>query len=295
MSTSLPFHGEGTCTKCNRKAYFVQGKAAWCGYHSDKPLRGKLKTNPLKGENREAAYQRHLADVHAAAETRFDANVPATVMCSKMTMFQGQTPVFEPGFLNVFPNFKHQKQYGGFGCKSLSPKDIGPIDHGQPGLPVALNLENFHQFSKQFPGETDSDFRQAQVDAFNDPIPHRHKPTASAGPGKNKNIPRHWVWIRPETKERVVFGYKECRQFYCNYYERAVRELPDYKTLLSKLHAGVNLRICGFDGYMPDKSLEEHYLDESRPFGHELVLYTMLVHENDPAQWPWRKHKTEAF
>lgn len=42
-----------------------------------------------------------------------------------------------------------------------------------------------------------------------------------------------------------------------------------------------NLRICGYDAYevkenMKIEEYEECYLDISRPFGHELVLYTMF-------------------
>lgn len=44
--------------------------------------------------------------------------------------------------------------------------------------------------------------------------------------------------------------------------------------------------ICGFDGYPVAESLYHHYLDTSMPFGHELVLYTMLV-EADPKKFPW--------
>ena len=32
--------------------------------------------------------------------------------------------------------------------------NLGPIDHCEPGLPAAQNLENFYQFAKIFEGET---------------------------------------------------------------------------------------------------------------------------------------------
>ena len=40
-------------------------------------------------------------------------------------------------------------------------------------------------------------------------------------------------------------------------------------------------------------TIEDHYLDSSKPFGHELVLYTMLT--INPENYPWRKYKTEDF
>ena len=53
---------------------------------------------------------------------------------------------------------------------------------------------------------------------------------------------------------------------------------------------GFNLRIVGYDGYNVTMPLEEHYKDISRPFGHELVLYSMLKDE-----FVWRKFKTFDF
>jgi hypothetical protein len=48
---------------------------------------------------------------------------------------------------------------------------------------------------------------------------------------------------------------------------------------------GYNLNIQGYDGYNVTNILG-HYYDISRPFGHELVLYTLLT-EDDPLQYPW--------
>ena len=58
---------------------------------------------------------------------------------------------FEDGYLNVFPNYNHENRKDGYGCPSLSPMILFPVDHGQPVLPVAQNLENFHQGNKFYP------------------------------------------------------------------------------------------------------------------------------------------------
>lgn len=202
------------------------------------------------------------------------------------------------GFLKVFPNFKHQNRDDGFGCKSLSPKDMGPIDHGQPSLPIALNLENFHQGNKVFPSEVDQtdeekepleSFFVTQREMYLDPIPHRHKKEAV---GKNKNIPVYSIWERKD-HTLVKCSYFQSRQFYCTFYERIAPTLEDFKYLQNLLEKGYNLQICGYDGYEVTQSLEEHYKDISRPFGHELVLYTLLTAK--PEDYPWRKYKTEDF
>jgi hypothetical protein len=101
-------------------------------------------------------------------------------------------PEHHKGFLKVFPNFKHQGRKDGYGCKSLSPMYLGPVHHGQPGLPAAENIENFHQGSKCFEEETDEEGNPSEVYVENrlkfykDPIPHRHK---YHGKEKNKNTP----------------------------------------------------------------------------------------------------------
>lgn len=299
MSTKVEelvdYHGECICTraKCDKKAYFTQNGRALCGYCSQKLNRRPLPKNPQRARNLARAYDAHKASVDTAARTNAAAGKHGTVTCCKMTMFQGQQPVFVPGVANVFPNYKHKNRYGGWGMPELSPKSMGPVEHPQLGLPPAKNLENFHQFSKLFPGESMPDFRRSQKAAFRDPEPHRHKPQAlQQKAGANKNIPRCWIWTRADGTV-VRKSYIECRQFYCNYYDRFASESDDYPELVKALDDGTNLRICGFDGYMPDKTIMEHYLDDSRPFGHELVLFTMLTVPE--AKWPWRELKTEDF
>jgi hypothetical protein len=78
------------------------------------------------------------------------------------------------------------------------------------------------------------------------------------------------------------------------YYERATKQNPDFLRLQRLIDDGFDLRICGYDAYeVGDKTLEECYCDVSRPFGHELVLYTMLVAPEE--DWPWRKYVTFEF
>jgi hypothetical protein len=59
------------------------------------------------------------------------------------------------------------------------------------------------------------------------------------------------------------------------------------------LYNGYNLNIVGYDGFPIDSNvsplvdlLYKYYMDRSRPFGHELVLFTMLSLD-DSTQYPW--------
>jgi len=300
MSTSTSFYGEHQCQIskkdgdwCTNKAYYFHsqlGKLS-CGVHCKKEFRQELSKNPNAKEIRTDELKLHMESVHRSVKV----GTIGTITLEKMLMMKN--PKLKDGILNVFPNFKHNNRTDGLGLPNLSPKSIGPIDHGQKDLPIALNLENFHQGSKVFSDEVDSNgkvsssFYETQKLMFEDSVPHRHKSNA-----KGKNVPLFFVWKVGEVEHYLT--YIESRQFYCNFYERKVSVMPDFAYLVKLVKAGYNICLCGYDAYMPDRSLEEHYLDPSRPFGHELVLYTMLMFEInclDKSDFPWRLHKTFEF
>ena len=78
------------------------------------------------------------------------------------------------GWWPIFPNAKHGGRTDGAGCPSLSPKIMGPIDHGQPSLPPAQNLENLHQGNKVFPSEAvDSHGEATHVKDVHNSIVHK--------------------------------------------------------------------------------------------------------------------------
>ena len=307
------YFGETTCvaskrdgTPCGSKAYYTKNATGECvcGKHAKKAERTPLPKNPAAAANKQAEIDVHNSTCDAAAANNLASGNKGQVTCAKMRMMAAVELV--PGFINIFPNFLHKNRKDGVGLPSLSPKAIGPVAHGQPGLPDSLNLENFHQGNKVFPSEVESDpatgdgkrkptaaFYELREKMYLDPKPHRHKQAATSIGGKagdkNKNIPLFSVWVDKDGTEHQI-DYFTSRQFYCHFYERAVINNPDYKILLDKIGSGYNLRIVGYDGYAVTKTLMLHYCDTSRPFGHEMVLYTMLTAK--PEDWPWRKHKT---
>ena len=256
------------------------------------------------------------------------------------------------GWMNVYPNFKTNWQGIGLVMPELSPMSLGPVIHGQPGLPNSKNIENFHQFSKFFSKfETEEEYKVNRIKGYNDSKAHRHKFGKDAEPlipqekdekkeekkkrkrgekkdkkGKekkeskevgnknsNKNVPDYFVWIDKEGKENRLkgnSGYVESRQFYCNFYERLVIKHPQFLKLKELVAQGYHLQICGPDAKVMDNesgtedidntnqrsidNINVTYLNHKCPFGHERVLYTMLI-ESNPDNWPWRKHKTFCF
>ncbi len=71
---------------------------------------------------------------------------------------------------------------------------------------------------------------------------------------------------------------------YCHFYEQFALKDPAFAELKQMLERGYNMEIVGYDAFVPTEPLETHYLDDSRPFGHELVLYSLLKGEK-----PWSR------
>lgn len=293
------YFGETKCTasyksgprkgkQCQNQAYYIAGSYYRCGVHSKKDSRKQLPKNPRAAEIKALKLKQHLESVEETAKKNGGRG---KVISSKLRMYS--TPPYVSGYMNVFPNNRHQNRKDGYGCASLSPMRLGPVIHGQPGLPKARNLENFHQGNKVFPSEVDSDnkptkeFFQTQRAMYLDPKPHRHKKNATTGKKNGKNIPKYSVWIK-KNGDPVKCSYIESRQFYCTFYQRLTEETTDLANLRSLLKQGYNLNIIGYDGYRVTQDLEKHYLDDSKPFGHELVLYSLLVCR--PSEYPWLKH-----
>lgn len=281
--------------KCQNGAYYKLDNMLLCGVHSGgkkKDKRVELPHHPDEAKMKEKERVDHSLGCDKIASTNKENNKKGSVILYKMKMMKNVG--FMEGFINIFPNFKHGSRNDGLGLPSLSPKSIGPILHNQPDLPISLNLENFHQGNKVFPQEVDEkgqvkeEFFKTQKEMYEDDIPHRHKETSGGN-----NVPLYSLW---KDKEGLLhqISYFESRQFYCVYYERATIENLDFKKLKKMIEDGYNLRICGYDAYPVYKNnIEECYCDVSRPFGHELVLYTMLTYTEE--NWPWRKYKTFDF
>lgn len=290
-SETKVFYGTIKCQKCSRNlAYWLSQTSYLCGVCSKKDKqRVQLTKNKAEKQSfRNEELASHQKTIELAKESNKKNGKSGTLICSKMRMMKN--PELYQGFINIFPNFRHGSRKDGIGLPSLSPMSIGPIKHNQPGLPECKNLENFHQFNKVFADEIDEKgnvtklFFDRQLEAYNDPVPHRHKPNS-----KKKNAPVFSIW-KDESGKLVRLSYIESRQLYCHYYAESVLQNSDFKNLQTMLENGYNLCIYGYDAYNIDKPLEECYLDPSRPFGHECVLYCLLKNE-----FPWRKYKTLKF
>jgi len=91
-------------------------------------------------------------------------------------------------------------------------------------------------------------------------------------------------------------SYIESRQIYCHYYMLFAVANENFIKLKALVKSGYNINICGYDAYTVemgnkniDEYVEEKYLDPSKPFGHEIVLFALLLCKN---VFPWIKYKT---
>jgi hypothetical protein len=327
QSEPLVLHGERKCEHlgCRNGAYWcVEGIARahyLCGTHSrNETLRTPL---PKKPQNARARIEKTLAlDVFIARVVATCVLHPvdaARVECVRLVGFGRQVP-FDPAcrWLTVFPNNKHAARTDGLGMPELSPMRLGPVHHGEPGVPAAWNIENFHQFSKMWPSEADPSRDWAPLPAwfahrdagFVDRVPHRHKFDAAQMKQEHRlalagsemetapNAPLYALHVANDgTLLRVA--YVASRAFYCSWYEHLARTTPQFQRLCDLYaHMGVSLRITGYDGHaLPgttDDDLYAAYCNPALPFGHERVLAALILCHGHPGrELPWRRYMRE--
>ena len=196
----------------------------------------------------------------------------------------------------MFPNYKHQNRADGFGCASLSPMSLGPVKHRQKGLPDCKLLENYHQFNKVYDcdlgkdGKPDKKFYKDQISAYRSSTGQRHKYKGKMMIKGVLKRPSTLYCLHLDTNGRPTkYDYVQSRYLYCYFYEKLVKGVADLATLRSMLKKGTNLQLVGYDGYPVIKDLMFHYTNPAKPFGHEMVLYTLLT-ESDPREYPWHKY-----
>lgn len=230
----------------------------------------------------------------------------------------------DAGYMPIFPNNKHGNAFG-YPCgdfSGLSPMRLGPVRHGQASLPDAMNIENYHQCNKVFPNEilpnTPCDcprsarwahmkaapiFYSKRLQAYLDVVPHRHKyddaklkAANKAYVKGNKNVPLYSV--HEIGNEERHFTYVESRYFYCIQMETLIGSTrqAEWQRLQDYLARGYALQIVGYDAFRPtatdSDALYAHYQDGSRPFGHEMVILTILCLPN-AADRPWHRYNAD--
>lgn len=293
------YYNEHPCTartkagkKCVNNAYYFP---QLCGVHNKDEGREKLPINPNAKVNREKKLEKHRKGVESAAKENRDNGLCGMIINTRMRMMK-DVPLYK-GYLNVFPNYRHGNRKDGIGMPTLSPFNLGPVEHDEPDFPPAQCIENYHQFSKVFSHEVDKkgnvrdEFFKLRRKMFKCPDGERHKVKGE--------VPLFAVYTDSEGREDR-YSYIGSKQFYCRAYESLAKKEKEYKRLRKLIDDGYNINLCGYDANddvdseMEDLAsiISDKYHDEEAIFGHELVLFTLLT--LDPDKYPWPKERTNG-
>ena len=264
--------------KCSGRAYYFQEGNIYCGRHSKKETRKKLKNNPEKDILRQKENEVRKSKADNLAAINKQNNIKGKVIVSKLSFMS--SPQYQDGYMAIFPNYKHKNRQDGLGFSKLSPKCLGPVIHNMKNLPRSKNLENFYQYSKITKDEKYADYLEVRIDAYNSDLVLK----------KKKKDVVNSIYFDKENQPNN-FDYIQSRFFYCHYYEKLAMKTPEFAKLKDILENGYNLQIFGYDGYNIDRDIYQHYT-AAKPFGHELVLYCLLMIYNKE-EYPWNIYYKE--
>lgn len=312
------FYGEHGCAatdasstqKCDNKTCVgaQDTTAVFCKVHG----RGKpdLPQNPRAAEIKAESARAQVCRIETHKSVNVSLGLNGNLTVGKLGA--RQTAPVVPGALSVFPNFRGRTSVHGdtLGLPGLSPTVLGPvIVQGVYPSRVAATLEAFFQAAKVYPfldasfGDADpaetlrpkwhvnpSFFASGHAHAYaKADFKAAEALQAVRGPHNvDVKLPLFAVYLDSAGAPRR-FTHIASRWFYCKAYEQLARRTAAYRDLLARVRAGVDVHLLGYDGYPPTRLLFDHYVDPTRPFGHELVLYTLLAADlaADPPEHPW--------
>lgn len=107
MCQAIKANGE----KCANGGYYQLDDKIYCGVHCKSANRVVLDKNKIIKNNNRINTEESLMQVAIDNATRQQRG---KVIVSKLLMMRAAPEVV--GYLNVFPNFKHQNRKDGFGC-----------------------------------------------------------------------------------------------------------------------------------------------------------------------------------
>lgn len=251
----------------------------------------KSEAQIAKEEARKVDLKAHKETIKQARQANKDAGLRGKVRCGKLvhrfdTSGADKNWPTVDGYMNINVCSNAPGIY-----KNLSPMILGPIyyntaDEGDqtPVVLKAKKLENLWQFAKVWNGER-NEISKKPIKAYFD----RRKEGWEQEKGQRRVMrgkPLYSYW------KGMDLSYSDSRdQIYCPLYEALARKTDAYKQIENLLNDGYNINIIGYDGYDYERetmSLTECFADLSRPFGHELVLCSMLSGEI-----PWRTRFSE--
>jgi len=312
-------------SRCINGGYYQQDDRILCGVHLNKGrafVELPKATAKEKRELNRVRQEQMDRKIEVARLINFNENKQGHVRLRRI--IPRKKPIISDGWQTIFPNF-YSSMYANYGIPlpTLSPMfGRGKINHGQPGLPYAENIENLWQSARVFTCELDEKgnpgrlFYENRLKFLRDRTPHRRKYRQTP-----RNRIEYLVWTKSDGSEMRI-SYVESRFLYCYFLSKAIIQFPDEIYFLFHLrYEGVNIEIQGPDAlplideekqdFKESLSLEyrapRRFLQDginsnkvildlngaenennaiTNQFGHEKVVAAMLTMEEK--DWPWK-------
>jgi len=234
--------------------------------------------------------KKHKETVVKAKEFNIEKKLRGRVRCAKLPYRFSKTIKDKKwpntyGFMNINV-CSSSKSFRGLSPMVLGPIEVKVVDYkNKIKTIVAKNLENLWQASKVWSSDYNPITKKIRKGWFSDrdkyfadSKAHRH---IKKGTGKNVNVPLFSLWVNQKTDKVAKLKYVKARKrIYCPIYKRLASKTAEFEKLKTMLDDGYNIQILGYDGFDFEKegmTLQQCYDDASRPFGHELLLVSMLL------------------
>jgi hypothetical protein len=294
---------------CDKKARLVsrRGNQLLCERHARGVACKRLTDHPVA---RRSKRLRSFA--------RFEVALQSTEI-SRLFAWPDETG-FAPGFFVVktgrsVTNMQITRD-GTMHLEQLSPHNLGPLLHMQPGLPVAKKLMNFLHGNELYAieiGRTDDGVSRAawertrelfyvddetQNFKFGNTL-HEHLASArprsgGGGGGGGDGKPLTSVFIDKRSNKSLYLNELEQRVVACSFYEHLARQTEQFAFLVhqaqqmrrSFVFVGAGARTINFDFSLDDCA--RWFLDTDDVFGHEMTLLMMLKFIDVQDMLPWR-------
>ena len=273
---------------CSRTACRgVHGSAdVFCTKHCCKGIQLQSAPTHYGGLNDRKAAVRRAQKIVQQHKDSIVAKVGAFGTVSLQRTFDRHVIKSTAGKALVFPNKLHSKHpLAEFDCSELSPMRLGPVVHGQPNLPPARTLENFHEGSKCYPELISADgvivpeFYNMRLMAYTNSNMQRHEEIgpdgheegtletfhtmvdcegrAAIAPYCTDKMPHDLVYLGADGTMPLFYvwveadgsekrmTYMQARQLYCKFYEKLAEQRPEFVKLQALLAGGIDIEICG--------------------------------------------------
>ena len=266
----------------NLSSFYYNGKYFCCVHKPKNNLTGKiirLKVDPQIAIDRQNAYMKHMKTVK-----KHDRK--GKIIMENLNF--GTVPVYMDGCYMIFANKAPRHKGYGIHMPDLSPMIMGPIIHNKA---VSRILENWWKSCKVYDFEIDHDsdsvkktFYETQKKWMNlDKVNLKKSKFYPKEPKKSFDKVNMKFVLFPNDDKR--YTYIDSRSVYVKLYKQYATKTVSYRKLVKLLNDGYDICLCSYNSIDTNNELslsdiKKRMNDPDKSFGHEFVLYSMLMNYN---------------